>query len=97
MNLCTDKYRYNPLWKNDTCYNALVGPWRRYRFNFLNPNYTLGTSCVYKPIIEFLKGKNSVIVIPSTTVIASSPEEERLKHFLLKLLGKVHKLPIVTF
>jgi hypothetical protein len=58
-----DPSRYYPQWSYKAHVDALSEPWHG-DFVFRNPPYSLGAKFISKALIEFMEGKNIVLLIP---------------------------------
>jgi hypothetical protein len=58
-----DQTIFNETWRADKHYDATQNPFTS-DFNFINPPYSLGTAFVIKSGIEYLKGANTVLLVP---------------------------------
>jgi hypothetical protein len=50
-------------WSHDTHYNGLLESWHG-DFVFCNPPYSVGAKFISKGILEFLKGRNVILLVP---------------------------------
>ncbi len=85
-----DPCAFQPDWHHKTHYNALTHLWQG-DFIFCNPPYSIGAKFVSKCLLEFLRGKNIVMLIPSDTAVGAFG-----RRYLAKV-GRILDVGLIAF
>jgi hypothetical protein len=85
-----DPCAFQPGWHHKTHYNALMHLWQG-DFIFCNPPYSIGAKFVSKCLLEFLRGKNIVMLIPSETSVGAFG-----RRYLAKV-GRIMDIGLIAF
>jgi hypothetical protein len=81
-----DPCQFYPNWHHKTHYNGLNNLWQG-DFIFCNPPYSIGAKFVSKCLLEFLRGKNIVMLIPQQTANGAFGKKYLQKIAKVKNLG----------
>ncbi len=73
-----DVCEFKRKWDSKKDFNMFVENWPTNYLVFANPPYSQTASCIFKAIIEFLKGVNVVLLIPYLSVASGKKLKNRL-------------------
>ena len=62
-----DQCLYLPDWKIGEDYDALTEEWSA-ELKWINPPFSRTLEFLYKALIEFLKGRSSVLLVPNRSI-----------------------------